>query len=717
MSHSESDPMVDVLAQLTSIREELRENSIKMAALEAENNAVRAENAKLLELNEQTIRDRSAVRSMPPLEQGTPERTSNQYARPLSAGLSRYFTPGQSSRQNDPPTHTIGGHPSPTTGAQPEGHNWPRTPPLFPAFSYIPPSSNPSSMGAPLEEWTQRLATLESRMNKVPGVVAPPEKTPQSSFADSPFSPSIAMTEAPPRFAAPIMKLYDGTEDPEEHVAHYKQKMFATSIPLDLREACMCKGFGSTLTGPALQWYISLPNGNISSFAQLVDTFLVHFSSSKKIQKCSEDLFRVVQRREESTRDFVARFNKERVSIPRCNPETAFRAFKNGLLVDRGLYEEIAKYDCQNMEDALARATIQIRWEEDARRRPTPPNNDREKRGKREEQPAPPPPRNTAHSRPFNRGFNRREYYENAPEYNLSIAHDETVLVLKKMGEKVKWPLKNTDGREKDTTKWCGFHQVHGHKTTECKALLYEVNDLVNRGHLHDLLTERGKALLAKRKEKAAEDGIPEPTETIAVIIGGSEISGISHSAAKRSARAAINPDARKGRLTKTPSDQVIMFTDSEATDLLDPHHDALVISIQVANCIIKRVLIDNGSSANVLMLSTLKKMNIDENRVVRRSTILIGFGGEQKFTEGEIALPVYAGGVNCQTKFLVLDCHSPFNIILGRPWIHEMKAVPSTYHQVVKFPTAAGIKEIYGEQLASRECYQNGLKKKKEQL
>ncbi|XP_038704689.1 uncharacterized protein LOC120000636 [Tripterygium wilfordii] len=138
----------------------------------------------------------------------------------------------------------------------------------------------------------------------------------------------------------------------------------------------------------------------------------------------------------------------------------------------------------------------------------------------------------------------------------------------------------NIGGREKDTIKWCSFHQVHGHKTTECKALLDEVNDLVNRGHLHNLLTERGKALLAKRKEKAAEDNIPEPTKTIAAIIGGSKISEIFHSTAKRSAKVAINLEARKGRPTKTPSDQVITFTDSEATDLLDPHHDALVIFI-----------------------------------------------------------------------------------------------------------------------------------------
>ncbi|KAF2539259.1 hypothetical protein F2Q68_00020633 [Brassica cretica] len=62
------------------------------------------------------------------------------------------------------------------------------------------------------------------------------------------------------------------------------------------------------------------------------------------------------------------------------------------------------------------------------------------------------------------------------------------------------------------------------------------------------------------------------------------------------------------------------------------------------------------------------------------------GFSGEVKQTAGEVILPVYAEGMNMSTKFLVVDCESSYNMILGRPWFHGMGAVPSTLHQIVKF-------------------------------
>ncbi|KAL5827793.1 hypothetical protein ACOSQ3_019643 [Xanthoceras sorbifolium] len=74
--------------------------------------------------------------------------------------------------------------------------------------------------------------------------------------------------------------------------------------------------------------------------------------------------------------------------------------------------------------------------------------------------------------------------------------------------------------------------------------------------------------------------------------------------------------------------------------------------------------------------------MHIDECNIVRRSTILVGFNGEHKNTIGEIVLPVYAEGINLNTRFLILDCLSSYNIIMGRPWIYEMRVVPLTYHQ-----------------------------------
>ena len=70
----------------------------------------------------------------------------------------------------------------------------------------------------------------------------------------------------------------------------------------------------------------------------------------------------------------------------------------------------------------------------------------------------------------------------------------------------------------------------------------------------------------------------------------------------------------------------------------------------------------------------------------------IIGFSGEVKQTAGEVTLLVYAEWINMSTKFLVFDYESSYNMILGRPWIHGMGAVPSTLHKMVKFPTPWGI-------------------------
>ncbi|KAK1580831.1 hypothetical protein Q3G72_000454 [Acer saccharum] len=58
----------------------------------------------------------------------------------------------------------------------------------------------------------------------------------------------------------------------------------------------MCKAFGSSLSGPTLQWYTNLPNNSIDSFTQLTDTFVKQFASSRKLEKQSDDLYTIIQR-------------------------------------------------------------------------------------------------------------------------------------------------------------------------------------------------------------------------------------------------------------------------------------------------------------------------------------------------------------------------------------------------------------------------------------
>ena len=131
-----------------------------------------------------------------------------------------------------------------------------------------------------------------------------------------------------------------------------------------------------------------------------------------------------------------------------------------------------------------------------------------------------------------------------------------------------------------------------------------------------------------------------------------------------------------------------ISFSKDDRIDVQDPNHDELLITLHIANMLVKRILIDGGSSANIILLDTLKRMKISESDIVPKSSALIGFSGEVKHTVRDVRLPIYIEGINTMQKFCVIDTVSSYNVILGRPWIHEMKAVVSTYHQCVKIPS-----------------------------
>ncbi|KAJ0861981.1 putative retrotransposon gag domain-containing protein [Helianthus annuus] len=213
----------------------------------------------------------------------------------------------------------------------------------------------------------RELQKLKDMISSVPGVVKPIPEIADGSHKVSRFAPPICDAEVPKRFHIPTMKLYDGTTDPEEHIAQYRERMEINPIPEKLKEACLCKGFGSTLTGSALKWLLSLPPYSITSFANLVNLFNNQFSCSRKFEKLTSDLYRITQNHNESLRDYITKFSKESLDIPNLDMATAVEAFKMGLLKDSLFYDDLVMTPCRNLDEVRTRALRFIRLEDDKR--------------------------------------------------------------------------------------------------------------------------------------------------------------------------------------------------------------------------------------------------------------------------------------------------------------------------------------------------------------
>ena len=155
------------------------------------------------------------------------------------------------------------------------------------------------------------------------------------------------------------------------------------------------------------------------------------------------------------------------------------------------------------------------------------------------------------------------------------------------------------------------------------------------------------------------------------------------------------------------PIDGTIIFPPVDPTRTLQPHRDALILSLEIGDFDVRRILVDPGSSIDLVQASVVGHMGHSLAGLENPGRILSEFNGSSTTSLGDIILPVQAGTVTLNVQFSVVQELSPFNVILGRTWLHYMKAIPSTYHQMVSFLTNNGQIDLYGSQLAARQCYQ----------
>ena len=187
----------------------------------------------------------------------------------------------------------------------------------------------------------------------------------------------------------------------------------------------------------------------------------------------------------------------------------------------------------------------------------------------------------------------------------------------------------------------------------------------------------------------------------IRVIIGGTLAGQTSKS--KKTYLKVVQNVQLSGRSPKMRGidEPTISFTDEEVERIHHPHDDAIVITLLITDYTTRRVLVDNGSSADILYYLAFQQMRLGRDLLRPACSPLIGFRGMKVQPVGIVMLPVVVGSypqqITKSVNFLVVDCLSSYNAIIGRPTLNSWKAVTSTYHLSVKFSTKYGIGRAHG--------------------
>ena len=161
-----------------------------------------------------------------------------------------------------------------------------------------------------------------------------------------------------------------------------------------------------------------------------------------------------------------------------------------------------------------------------------------------------------------------------------------------------------------------------------------------------------------------------------------------------------INQDPKRARV-ELPL--VMGFSDEEKIGTIQPHNDVLVITLRIGGYDVKRVMVDQGSAAEIMYPDLYKGLNLKVEDLTPYSSPLVSFEGKIIIPKGEVKLPVQTGSEVVEVDFIVVDAYSSYTAIVARPWLHTLGAVSSTLHQKVKYPSDGQIREILGDQSLAR--------------
>ncbi|VFQ62223.1 unnamed protein product [Cuscuta campestris] len=453
-----------------------------------------------------------------------------------------------------------------------------------------------------------RVQQMEAKLERLEKKVG--EKNDRDKpLARSPFTTRVHLTPFP-RLVKIDAPRFTGKEDPEIHLNSFNQS--ATMNGCTDEEKCLL--FFQTLRNRATEWFNKLRPGSIDSFSDLASKFKAKFQENCTKRKKFTYLSTAGQRESENLTQFLTRWKEEVDKVEKMDDKTVLSLLLNGLRAGE-LYKEFSRKPPATYQEAyhtaweFADAETQLREKKEAEHgyKPKPVQV------KKEEAPGPSRPRH--HYDPVVRMVNTEECQEirKAPVIPPENSTGQT-------------------GRQWSGT-YCLYHRSDSHNTSECKSVKGVIRQMIDSGEL-------GKDYLQKAQEKSHQwvrpaapgddrdndrrrnirprERQPAPKkEHIGMIFGGPE-GGDSAAQRKNWVRSIyvgeVSAELPRRKHTRR---EPIVFTDRDLPPTCEDHNDPLVITMDINGVDVARVLVDTGSSVNILHLETFQKLSQEDDQGV----------------------------------------------------------------------------------------------------
>ncbi|KAL2248408.1 uncharacterized protein LOC105162757 [Sesamum indicum] len=236
------------------------------------------------------------------------------------------------------------------------------------------------------------------------------------------------------------------------------------------------------------------------------------------------------------------------------------------------------------------------------------------------------------------------------PKYHnytpLAMSREKALMMVENV-DVLKWPRHTRYTPTKKTSnKYCRFHRERGHNTEECYQLKDEIERLVRQGYFQDCVPpnckiggegrrsrsrsrDRDRNPGPSKTDRAPTAGNNAPTKGVIYTIAGGPTVGDSSRTRKRCARITVSNREREFVL-KVETEEAISFDDSDRPKEIEDMNDPMVVKLDIANFTVHKVLVDSGSSADIIFKNVIDKMGLENARLEPMRTTLVGFGGSE---------------------------------------------------------------------------------------